>query len=516
MTDVWQMLLPDEARTRLLAEIVATKVVAGDMITLSGDLGTGKTTFARYLIRALLGDDATEVPSPTFTLVQTYETARLAVRHFDLYRVTSIDELHELDFDDVDGAALTIVEWPERAEGQLAPSRLNIEFLDAGADSGARQVTVTATREAMWRLLRIRAAFAFITETFNEAALAPLRIAFLQGDASTRSYARLEAGPRPLLLMDMPRQPDGPVIQDGKTYSEIAHLAEDAVPFVALASELRRAGLAVPSVDAFDASRGTALIEDFGDLTFGAAIEAGMSQSELWHAAVDVLVALRRSPPPAVIDAGGGVSHAMPHYDAGVMRAEIELLCDWYWPYVTGQPMDTAERAELEDVWTPLLDRVATRPGNAATAAWVLRDFHSPNLLWRSSHNGLARVGVIDFQDAQIGHPAYDLASLALDARVDVPRALHDALLDAYCTQAVAQEPDFDAAEFRSAAAIIGAQRNTKLLGIFARLSLRDAKHGYIAHLPRTRRYLDWCLEHPDLADLKAWYDAALPKGDGA
>ena len=119
MTDVWHIPIPDEARTRLLAEVVATKVAAGDMITLRGDLGAGKTTFARYLIRALLGDDAAEVPSPTFTLLQSYETTRLPVRHFDLYRIASPDELHELEFDDADGEALTIVEWPERAADQL-------------------------------------------------------------------------------------------------------------------------------------------------------------------------------------------------------------------------------------------------------------------------------------------------------------------------------------------------------------------------------------------------------------
>ena len=143
MTDVWHMPLPDEARTRLLAEIVATKAAAGDMITLSGDLGAGKTTFARFLIRALLGDDRAEVPSPTFTLLQSYETARLPVRHFDLYRITSVDELHELDFDDADGEALTIVEWPERAKGLLASSRLDVEILDAGGEeSEAREATM--------------------------------------------------------------------------------------------------------------------------------------------------------------------------------------------------------------------------------------------------------------------------------------------------------------------------------------------------------------------------------------
>ncbi len=517
MTDVWQIPVPDEARTRLLAEVVATKVAAGDMITLRGELGAGKTTFSRYLIRALLGDDAAEVPSPTFTLLQSYETVRFPARHFDLYRITGIDELHELEFDDTDGEALTIVEWPERAGDQLGICRLDVMISDAGGhDEGARRITISPTPDAVWRLSRIRAAYEFFCEAFDAAALMDLRVSYLQGDASTRSYARVRCGDaQHQLLMDMPKLPDGPVIQDGKTYSEIAHLAEDAGPFVAIASALRAAGLSVPSIDAFDAPRGVALIEDFGDLTFAAAIEAGVPQAELWHAAVDVLVELRRASPPAVIDAGDGVSHVMPVYDADVMRAELALLGDWYWPYVTGQPIDVAECAELAAIWAPFLNRVATKPGNAATTAWVLRDFHSPNLLWRPGRDGLERVGVIDFQDAQIGHAAYDLVSLSLDARLDVPRTLHEALLDAYCVKVAAQEPGFDETAFRRAAAIIGAQRNTKLLGLFARLSMRDSKHDYLRHIPRIRRYMGWSLAHPDLAELQAWYDTALPSDDG-
>jgi aminoglycoside/choline kinase family phosphotransferase len=315
--------------------------------------------------------------------------------------------------------------------------------------------------------------------------------------------------------MDMPKQPDGPVIRDGKTYSEIAHLAEDARPFVAIASALRTAGLAVPSIDAFDETRGLALIEDFGDLTFAAALDIGVPQAKLWHAAVDVLVQLRRAPPPPIVVAENGVSHTMPVYDADVMHAELALLGDWYWPYVTGQPIDEGARSSLAAIWAPLIDQVATQADNPATTAWVLRDFHSPNLLWMPERDGIARVGVIDFQDAQIGHAAYDLVSLSLDARLDVSRDLHDALLDAYCEKVAAQDPGFDDAAFRRAAAIIGAQRNSKILGIFARLSMRDGKHDYLRHIPRIRRYLDWCFAHPDLTELKAWTDAALPSGEG-
>jgi N-acetylmuramate 1-kinase len=519
MTDVWHILIPDEARMRVLAELIATKVSAGDMITLQGDLGAGKTTFSRYLIRALIGDDDAEVPSPTFTLVQTYATPRFDVRHFDLYRVSDADELHELEFDDDEGAYLTLVEWPDRAEDRLGACRLDIaisEQGDAGADGegGARHVAIVATPDAAWRLSRMRAAYDFLVDQFDAEGLGRLRLVFLQGDASARGYARAMHGGRKQLLMDMPKLPDGPVIRDGKSYSEIAHLAEDARPFVAIAHDLHEAGLSVPEVYAFDEPRGMALIEDLGPLTFAEAMAQGIPQADLWHAAKDVLVALRGHAPKTIVGKDGAVRHRMPAYDAGVMHSEVALLCDWYWPYVNDEPIGESARTGFEVAWTPLIHSVASGTGKADTPAWVIRDFHSPNLIWMSEREGIARVGVIDFQDAQIGHPAYDLASLSMDARLDVPRSLCDALVDDYCTQVSTQEPDFDEAAFRRAVAILGAQRNTKILGIFARLSMRDGRQEYLRHIPRIKRYLNWCLEHPELAVLQAWYDEILGMAD--
>lgn len=517
-TNTWQIAIADEARMRLLAEIVAVKVTAGDMITLRGGLGAGKTTFSRYLIRALLENDAAEVPSPTFTLVQTYDTPRFEVRHFDLYRVSGADELDQLEFDDADDEHLTLVEWPEVAEGLLGRCRFDVMIDDArvcDADGGseARNVSIVATPGAAWRLGRMRALHSFCAEQFEDARLAGLRIAFLQGDASARGYARVRDGDDEALLMDMPRLPDGPVIRDGKTYSEIAHLAEDARPFVAIASALQTAGVSAPRIEAFDDSRGLALIEDLGPRTFGEAMAAGVDQDVLWHAAMEVLVHLRQHPPAEIVGEAGSVRHQMPLYDSDVMLAEVELLADWYWPHAHGVALSDPERLRFVEAWAPLIERVATGNSNPDTSAWVLRDYHSPNLIWMPERTGIAQVGVIDFQDAQIGHAAYDLASLAMDARLDVPRALCEALVDAYCAQAARQEPTFDAERFRLAFAILGAQRNTKILGIFARLSQRDGKHGYLRHIPRIQQYLSWCLEHPALAPLRAWYGDMLELG---
>jgi aminoglycoside/choline kinase family phosphotransferase len=163
-------------------------------------------------------------------------------------------------------------------------------------------------------------------------------------------------------------------------------------------------------------------------------------------------------------------------------------------------------RAEFLSQWGVVFDRLATLP-----SGWVLRDYHSPNLLWLREREGIARVGVIDFQDAMRGPPAYDLVSLLQDARVDVAPELEAAVFDHYCAAVTARQTGFDRDAIAFAYAALGAQRNTKILGIFARLAKRDGKPGYLRHVPRLWRYLERDLAHPDLAGLKRWYDRCFP-----
>ena len=184
----------------------------------------------------------------------------------------------------------------------------------------------------------------------------------------------------------------------------------------------------------------------------------------------------------------------------------MELLIDWYWQAVHGGPAPADARAEFLALWDAPFAMLGALP-----PAWVLRDYHSPNLLWLPERESVARVGIIDFQDAMRGPPAYDLVSLLQDARVDVPPDLEAHLLDHYCAGAGARQTGFDRDAFAFAYAALGAQRDTKILGIFARLAKRDGKPHYMRHNSRLWRYLERDLAHPQLSALKSWYDRHLP-----
>ncbi len=492
-----------EADLARLASQFATIVHAGDMIALRGELGAGKTTFARYLIQQLLGDAGAEIPSPTFSLLQTYTTPRMEIVHADFYRLEEPYEADELGLEDLAATALTLIEWPEQAEHILIADRFELRLKD-GVDPASRLIELSGYGQAALRLNRLMDVRDFIAAAGWGDAMAT----YLQGDASSRTYTRLHRANESAVLMDAPTQPDGPPVRKGKPYSADAHLAEDINPFVAVADALRMHGFATPEIYACDLPRGLLLMQDFGGNVLGDMVRSGDDMAPLWRAAVDVLLDLRTTPVPASLPARDQVAHTLPTYDLGALEIELSLLPDWYWPLVNGSSMSATLHDTFTKAWRPVLDRLL-----ALAPAWVLRDYHSPNLMWLDGGSGTHQIGLLDFQDAVRGPAAYDLVSLLQDARIDVPAALETELLQHYCTRADA-DPAFDQSAFAFAYAALGAQRNTKILGIFARLAKRDGKPGYLRHLPRIWSYLERDLMHPELTDLRGWYDQHLPVND--
>ncbi len=503
----WPLPKAAEPAVLRLAHLIALKIRPGDTLALTGDLGAGKTTFARALIRAVLGETDAEVPSPTFALVQTYDAPRVGLAHVDLYRLADEREALELGLSDLAERGAVIIEWPERAPSLLGPDRLDIELTES---DGADERTVTITAHGTWgpRLDRLREIAAFLAQS-EIAEHAPL--SYLQGDASARAYARTMRNGVPVILMDWPPQPDGPPIKNGLPYSRIAHLAEGTAAFESVGGLLASVGLVVPETFAADHARGLMLIGDLGDRVFGVEIGKGTDQETMWAAGTDTLVAMRVLDDGRVRAWNEGAGRAAPvgDYDRGAYEIETTLVPDWYWPLVKGEPIPGDVRGAFEAAWVPVIDRLCADPSRGI----CLRDYHSPNLLHMPERGGVAhnQVGIIDYQDALIGHPAFDLVSLLQDARLDVPADIEDRLYERYVAAVQAREPGFEPAAFRFAYAALGAQRNTKILGIFARLWTRDSKPHYLRHIPRIWRYLERDLAHPDLRPVAKWYDAHFP-----
>jgi tRNA threonylcarbamoyl adenosine modification protein YjeE len=493
--------LADERATRRLVVDVAAAVEPGDLITLSGDLGAGKTTFARALIRHLASDKTVEVPSPTFTLTQAYDLPRFRLVHADLYRLSGPAELAELGFEDEADNTVTLLEWPDRAAGFLPADRLDVALtLSPAQGETFRNARVTGYGRSAAKAERIFAIRRFLEgHGFGEATRR-----HMQGDASTRSYERLTLNGASYILMNSPKRPDGPPVRDGKPYSRIAHLAEDVTPFIAMANALRARGLSAPAIFAADRAAGLLVLEDLGNELVVAGEPPAPIEAR-YAAAVDVLATLHRQKLPETLPVEPDVDYPLPRYDLEAQLIEVELLTDWYLPKLEAKISD-AKRDLYMALW-----RDALLAPIEAPATWVLRDYHSPNLLWLPEREGVARVGLLDFQDAVLGNAAYDVASLLQDARVDVPEVMEIALLSRYVRARRAAEPAFDAPAFARAYATLAAQRASKILGIFARLDRRDGKPQYLRHLPRVWGYLQRSLAHPALAPLAAWYRANVP-----
>lgn len=497
----WRIDVPDEAATIALAAELAPLAKQSRLLTLTGDLGSGKTTFARALIRAIAGDPQLEAPSPTFTLMQIYEGRDYRIVHADLYRIEDPYELFELGWEEATENALVVVEWAERAKTFFSGDRLDVHLDFAAPEAGdARKITIAGYGAIAPRLASFKSLREFLAKAgWSDAERTPL-----QGDASTRAYETLrKPNGEQAILMISPAKPDGPPIRYGKSYGKIAKLAETVKPFVALAEALRAQGLSAPKVLARDLEAGYVILEDLDHE--GVTTENGPI-AERYLEALAVLVRLHTRRLPDVLPVQGASPYHIPSYDLDALLIEVELLVDWYAGHIAKTPIASGARATFINLWRQLLMEIAT-----AQPTWTLRDYHSPNLLWLEDREGLARVGVIDFQDCVLGHPSYDVVSLTQDARVTVPDELEMKLLGHYARLRRDADPTFDMAGFARAYAILGAQRATKVLGIFARLAQRDGKPQYLTHLPRVEAYLRKDLRHPALADIKAWYEANLP-----
>jgi aminoglycoside/choline kinase family phosphotransferase len=300
------------------------------------------------------------------------------------------------------------------------------------------------------------------------------RVTKMPGDASFRHYYRLEGGPRPALLMDAPPP------------------QEDVRPFLRIASHIAAQKLSAPEVLAADAEHGLVLLEDFGDDTLAALLDAGAEPLPLYLAAAEALAALHEAPPP----------DALPPWDAATMSARAaDTFCQWWWPAAFGAGMPHEVRAEFDAAMLTML-----RPFDGA-GCFVHRDYWAANLMRLPGREGPARTGILDFQDAALGHPAYDLVSLVEDARRDIAPQIRDATIAHY----LARRPSLNVEDFRAALAACAAQRHLRVAALWVRLARRDSKPRYLVHGPRCWSLLDRALQHEAAKPLQKFLDAHVP-----
>lgn len=310
------------------------------------------------------------------------------------------------------------------------------------------------------------AASAFLAQAgWGEARILPLA-----GDASFRRYFRVVDTGRQAVMMDAPPP------------------YEDPRPFLAIADHLIGQGFAAPGILARDLENGLVLLEDFGDIRVREYLDAAPHEElAVYERAVALLADLHILPPADV-----------PPYDRAVYQREAGLLTEWYCPAV-GLSVDEVGYIAAWDAVLPLVEE------DDAPKVTVLRDYHAENIMLIPGHERSRGLGLLDFQDALVGHPAYDLVSLLQDARRDVSPDVEKAML-AFYKEIRAPRGDFD-----TAYAVLGAQRNAKIVGIFTRLWQRDGKPHYLSFLPRMWGLLERDLAHPALAPVAEWFAANIP-----
>lgn len=291
----------------------------------------------------------------------------------------------------------------------------------------------------------------------------------LAGDASFRRYFRVVEKDRRAVLMDAPPP------------------HEDPRPFIAVAEYLCGLGLNAPTIIARDLAQGLLLIEDFGDVRLRETLDDNPQAEERYYAGVtDLLIHLHARPP----------MDGLPVHGLEQWLDEVMLFTDWYCPALDLE----VDRDGFRAAWEKLLAPVAA---DGLPRVTVLRDFHAENIMLVAGREGVAHYGLLDFQDALVGHPAYDLASVLEDARRDVTPAVEAAMLARY--QAATGQ------DIESAYWALAAQRNTRILGVFVRLWKRDGKPGYRQFQPRMWGLLERDLAHPALVPVRQWFDANVP-----
>lgn len=497
----FQLTVSGEYETGRLAAVLARLSVAGDLIRLEGELGAGKSTFCRHYLQAL--GHKGEVPSPTYTLVQTYGDTRFPVAHVDCYRMKEPEEMDGLGLEDYRQYGIILCEWPEKGGAMVAdgqpdfldyhinsvenPGTLTLSF-EAGPSQHSRVITLQGSRSwqhrfAFLRQLGIelpvvttRPVTAEGREAFLDAlGLKDYKIQGLGGDWSGRSYWRVQlANTKTLMLMDAPPPQEG------------------VTEYAAVAEYYRSIGLHSAQIVASNDTEGYLLSEDFGDIQLWNLVKDGADERAWYKAVADGLIQQCNSAPPAWART----------YSAKDWWVEVLRFANWFMPFARGHATSTEEYRQWQDLWAPLHARVMKLP-----TGLMMWDCQSPNLMIVGDEPKLENIGWIDIQDARVAPVCQDLGHLLRNIRS--PQVDER---EAYILDYVAEQLKIDRAELQTCVDICSLHNACRIIGGLTRIYVRDGKHeGPVKYLERTWETARQSYANPELkaiVDFMQQYEA--------
>ena len=469
-----------------LAKELTPLLTQGCLMTLNGQIGTGKTTLAKLLINNLTQTPHEDIVSPTFNLYHTYSSDNLEIAHYDFYRIESEMELLEIDLSESLTDKVCIIEWANKFKDLLPKDRI--------------EISIKFIKNEREYIIRPLGKFREVVSSRNkiENFLCDLDINFtelqrLPGDASKRKYYRVTGSNNTMILMDAAQK------SDIKSKTGLTNGIDD---FIKIQEYLDSIDVRVPKLIETNKIDNIILEEDLGEYCYKDILTKENYQ-ELYDPAIQTLIHISNIKHPKNISMNSN-PHYIKEFDLDIYLNEAEIFIDYYWPFVNGNLCSVDKKQEFRDIMGELYSNLTH------DKTLMLRDFHSPNLLFLDNENAFRKCAVIDFQDALFGHPLYDLVSLINDARITIDVYQEKYLIELYKKDFSFHNVQFDSSSFMQQYHILGVQRSIKILGIFARLAILENNKDYIVHMPRVISYIKRTMYSGCIEELTKWLNKNL------
>ena len=464
-----------------LSKELAPLLNEGGVVTLNGQIGAGKTTLAKLIIQQLTQTPLEDIVSPTFNLYHTYNKDNLEIAHYDFYRIESEMELHEIDLNESFTDKICIIEWADKFRDFLPKDRIEIFIKCTKNERVYRINPLGKFREVVSNRAKIENFLGGLDINFTELQRLP-------GDASKRNYYRVMSSDNTMIVMDATQK------SDIKNKTGLTNGIDD---FIKIQEYLNSIDVRVPKLIVRNKIDNIILEEDLGEYSYTDMLTKENYQ-KLYNPAIQRLIHISNINHPKNISTKSN-PHYLKEFDLNIYLNEAEIFIDYYWPFIHGKQCNADKKQEF----TQIMEEVYSNLTNDKTL--MLRDFHSPNLLFLENENGFRKCAVIDFQDALFGHPLYDLVSLTNDARITIDEYQEKYLIGLYKKDFPFNNFQFDSLSFMQQYHILGVQRSIKILGIFARLAILETNQNYLVHMPRVICYIKRIMQSGSIQALACW-----------